>query len=157
MTTKEQERKALEQIKKIVAGLGEGSYIGTAFEGCFEVAEENIENDFACSMKQRAEHAEKINDELHKKIREATSEMMRARDHAAGVEEQLKKSEEYYEKRIATLQEERADADASAEAAADDRDSLQIENLKLKARLDQQDAEILKLKAKLFDLLFAEK
>lgn len=33
MTTKEQERKALAQIKKIVESLGEGSYIATAFEG----------------------------------------------------------------------------------------------------------------------------
>jgi len=66
MTTKEQERKALEQIRKIVAGLGEDSYIGIAFEGCFEVAEENIENDFACSMKQRAEAAEK-REEHHRK------------------------------------------------------------------------------------------
>ena len=57
--TKEQERKALEKIKKIVNELGEGSYIGTAFEGCFEIAEENIEYDFCCSMKQRAESAEK--------------------------------------------------------------------------------------------------
>lgn len=59
MTTKEQERNALEKIKKIVEELGENSYIGMAFEGCFEVAEENIENDFGCSMKQRAESAEK--------------------------------------------------------------------------------------------------
>lgn len=58
MTTKDQERKALEKIRKIVEELGENSYIGTAFEGCFEIAEENIENDFACSMKQRAEIAE---------------------------------------------------------------------------------------------------
>lgn len=59
MTTKEQERKALQQIRKIVEGLGENSYIATAFEGCFEIAKDNIENDFACSMKQRAEAAEK--------------------------------------------------------------------------------------------------
>lgn len=58
MTTKEQERKAHAQIKKIVEGLGENSYIGTAFEGCFEIAEMNIENDWACSMKQRTESAE---------------------------------------------------------------------------------------------------
>lgn len=58
MTTKEQERKALEQIRKIVAGLGEDSYVATAFEGCFEIAEQNIENDFACSMEQRADRAE---------------------------------------------------------------------------------------------------
>ena len=59
MTTKEQERKALEKIRKIVEELGENSYVGTAFEGCFEIAEENIYNDFACSMKQRAEAAQK--------------------------------------------------------------------------------------------------
>lgn len=53
--TKEQELKALEKIKKIVADLGDDSYIGMAFEGCFEIAEDNIENDFGCSMKQRAE------------------------------------------------------------------------------------------------------
>lgn len=58
MTTKDQERKALEKIRKIVDELGEDSYIGMAFEGCFEIAEENIENDFGCSMKQRAEKAE---------------------------------------------------------------------------------------------------
>lgn len=55
MTTKDQELKALERIRKIVEELGENSYIGTAFEGCFEIAEENIENDFACSMKRTAE------------------------------------------------------------------------------------------------------
>ena len=59
MTTKEQERKALAQIRKIVESLGDDSYVGTAFEGCFEIAETNIQNDWACSMKQRAEEAEK--------------------------------------------------------------------------------------------------
>lgn len=40
--TKEQERKALARIKKIVEELGEDSYIGMAFEGCFEAAEATI-------------------------------------------------------------------------------------------------------------------
>lgn len=65
MTTKEQERKALEKIRKIVEELGEGSYVGTAFEGCFEIAEENIANDWACSMKQKAEAAEKEAEYFH--------------------------------------------------------------------------------------------
>ena len=64
MTTKEQERKALEQIRKIINGLGENSYIGTAFEGCLEDAEVNIENDFAFSWKDRAETAGRRIDEL---------------------------------------------------------------------------------------------
>jgi hypothetical protein len=59
MTTKDQESKVLEQIRKLVAGLGEDSYVAKAFEGCFEIAEDNITNNFACSMKQRAESAEK--------------------------------------------------------------------------------------------------
>lgn len=57
--TKEQERKALAQIKKIVESLGEDSYIAVAFDGCFEKAETNIENDFHCSWKAIAENAQK--------------------------------------------------------------------------------------------------
>jgi len=57
--TKEDERKALAKIKAIVDGLGEDSYVATAFEGCFEIAEENIANDWACSYKQKAESEEK--------------------------------------------------------------------------------------------------
>lgn len=53
MTSKEQERKALAQIKKIVESLGEDSYIATAFEGCFKDAEDNIEHDAAFSMSDR--------------------------------------------------------------------------------------------------------
>ncbi len=63
-TTKEQERKALEKIKEIVANLGENSYIATAFEGCFEIAEENIEYDFAGSIKKDLETAVKEIDSL---------------------------------------------------------------------------------------------
>ena len=51
--TKADERKVLEQIKKIVEGLGEESYIGTAFKGVFELAEENIEYDAAFSGRVR--------------------------------------------------------------------------------------------------------
>ena len=53
--SKQQERDALDQIRAIVDTLGPDSYLATAFVGCFEDAEENIKNDFACSMKQRLE------------------------------------------------------------------------------------------------------
>lgn len=68
MTTKEQERKALERIRKIIADLGEDSYVGTAFEGCFEIAETNIENDWACSMKGRADMFEHDAEILKEKV-----------------------------------------------------------------------------------------
>lgn len=56
--TKAQERETLEKIKAMVAELGPQSYLATAFEGTFEDAETNIENDFAFSMKARVESAE---------------------------------------------------------------------------------------------------
>ena len=51
--TKEQERETLEKIKEMIAELGPQSYLATAFEGCFEDAEQNIEDDAAYSMKAR--------------------------------------------------------------------------------------------------------
>ena len=59
MTAKDQEREALEKIREIVDGLGEDSYIAAAFEGCFEIAEDNIKNDLACSMAQIVELSDK--------------------------------------------------------------------------------------------------
>ena len=75
MTSKEEERKALEQIKKIVSTLGPDSYIATAFEGCFDIAESNIDNDFACSMKQWADRLEGQNKELTKTVAEQKAEI----------------------------------------------------------------------------------
>lgn len=59
MTTKEQERQAIEKIRKIVEGLGAGSYVSTAMAGVLEVAEQNIEYDAVFSLKGQTELAEK--------------------------------------------------------------------------------------------------
>ena len=50
-TTKADERAALELIRGILAELDPAGYVNTAFEGCCDVAECNIDNDFACSYK----------------------------------------------------------------------------------------------------------
>lgn len=87
--TKEQERKALARIKKIVEELGEDSYIGMAFDGCFELAEENIENDFACSMKQRAEHAEMEAGKYKKMYEDTAADFKAAEATIAGLEQKV--------------------------------------------------------------------
>jgi F0F1-type ATP synthase membrane subunit b/b' len=74
MPTKEQERKALEKIEKILADLGnnpETSYVCRAFQGCVDDARENIENDFANSAKERAEHYEKKYNDAKQEAKEA--------------------------------------------------------------------------------------
>lgn len=84
MTTKEQERQAIQKIRKIVEGMGENSYLATAMEGVLETAEENIEYDAAFSLKGRAEVAEKEasklkqeNEELRETLKNAEERVER--------------------------------------------------------------------------------
>ena len=98
--TKEQERKAVEKIRKIINELGQGSYVGIALEGCLEDAESNIENDFADSMKSRLEHSEK-------RLREAQGRI-------AELEDKLSESEKDYEA-----------AHAAAHQIAEEKDTVQ--------------------------------
>lgn len=83
LATKAQERKAVEKIRKIVEELGEGSYVGTALEGCLQDAESNIENDFGDSMKRRWEYAEE--------------QLKAAQAKIAALEDKLAESEKDYE------------------------------------------------------------
>lgn len=68
LASKRNERETLEIIRQLVADLGEQSYLATAFEGCFEDAESNIENDFGDSWKRRCESAERKLDEAQAEI-----------------------------------------------------------------------------------------
>ncbi len=80
IASKEEERKALNKIKKIMEGLGENSYIVAAFDGCFEIAEDNIENDFCCSMKQRLETEREEADHFRKLAGRLTDELENAKE-----------------------------------------------------------------------------
>ena len=51
MATKEEERKALAKIQKIVSDLGENSYVGTALDGALDLANQNIDDDAAYSAR----------------------------------------------------------------------------------------------------------
>lgn len=61
--SKDTEREYLGRIKNILDALGPNSYCAMAFEGCVEDAEENIDNDFAVSMKGRWESEKKAHEE----------------------------------------------------------------------------------------------
>lgn len=96
MTTKEQERKALAQISSIIEKLGPDSYIGIAFEGCIQDAVENIENDWACSWKQRAEAMDKELDTRAAGILNLQEELKKQRERADAAEaryNELKKAQ----------------------------------------------------------------
>ncbi len=83
MTTKEQERKALAQICKIVTELDEDSYVGTALDGALELAERNIEYDAAFSARYYIDKLEETEEQLkaaNEKVRELEAEMERQQE-----------------------------------------------------------------------------
>ena len=142
MTMKEQERKALEQIKNIVASLGEDSYIGTAFEGCFEIAEANINNDWACSMQQNVQARDKqiaiLQEEYHALAVEKTRIAAESNDRKARIDRSIKELEN------ATKQNQEL--------------SWRIKDLEedlagMTGLLKKKDEVIMQLKARLYDLL----
>ena len=153
MATKEQERKALEQIKKIIEGLGKDSYIATAMDGMIEDAEENIENDFAMSWKDRATVAEKRFEDLASEYNKQVCEM---------VEKYHKISEELeLAKQTMNLEAERAnkgwarvkELNDQIKEGADLYTEEVHKNNELTMELGLKDNEIIQLKAKLYDLM----
>lgn len=69
--TKEQERETMEKIKAMVAELGPQSYLKTAFEGVFEIAEMNIDEDAAYSFPGRINLLEEQLKEMGSKLNSA--------------------------------------------------------------------------------------
>lgn len=153
--TKDQEREALEKIKAILDTLGPVGYVGTAFEGCLEIAEENIENDFAFSMKQRVEAAVVENSRLKERVKEledklAESEKDYEAAHAAAHLVADEKDAEI--QRLKTQVQELSEKLASAEEALEDANE---EAGSAEARSGEAQAEIVRLKAKLYDYMTA--
>lgn len=94
--TKAQERETLEKIKTMVAELGPQSYLKTAFEGVFEVAEMNIDEDAACSFPGLVSLLEEQLKEMGSKYNAARSdvEVLRSQlDHAQEQADALKKQQ----------------------------------------------------------------
>lgn len=143
--SKAQERKALEQIKNIVLGLGEDSYIGTAFEGCFEIAEENIENDWACSMLDRAESAERNIEAARKKYEELTAKLKTEQDY----NDRLNAQRDKQNAEIERLKEDVA-------AAKLDHGMAMIDNVQKDDEIKKLKDDVIHLKAKLYDLMVKE-
>ncbi|MDE7244136.1 MAG: hypothetical protein K2O18_09195 [Oscillospiraceae bacterium] len=89
--TKQQERDTLAAIRKMVEELGPQSYLATAFEGCFEDADTNIDNDFADSYKRRYDDTlEKLERakqeigelEMHKRLMQQTIDRLQRENEA---------------------------------------------------------------------------
>lgn len=131
MATKEQERKALDKIKKIVYELGEESYIGTAFLGCFEIAERNIENDWWCSLNEyigKCQILEQKLGSLEDERKKLYSELDLQKHWVSSLEEQRDESNEEIQK-------------------------LERKESLMQGIIEDRNLEIIQLKAQLYDMI----
>lgn len=146
IATKQQEREALQKIRDIVSSLGEDSYLAMSFQGCFEDAEFNIENDWAGSYFQRWQEAqnnakdlETANQEIQKKLENEMLELDNCKNQlqiaVTKMDQQAKKCMELH------------DAKTSAEE--------KINNLE--GELHWEKMRVMELKAKLYDYMMTEK
>lgn len=133
--SKDDERKALEKIRKIIDDLGADSYVAAAFAGCFEVAEDNITNDWAMSLKDQVNNLRSLYDCTQHELNEL--EMYRKTDREL----------------IAHLQEELKTLKADHESLQEHDEATQIALNTANYKVEKLEAENTKLKAKLYDLI----
>lgn len=147
--TKQQEREALDKIRKMVEQLGPDSYLATAFEGCFDLAAENIDNDWACSMADRARRAEKRAAELEDKLAESVKDYEAAHAAAHAVAEEKDAEIAKLKARIQELLEDSKHGYESIGELAGRAGEAQ-------RRAEAAEAEVIRLKAKLYDYMTRE-
>ncbi len=133
IATKEQERKTLEKIKQMVAELGENSYLAAAFAGAFELAEQNIENDWGITTQEYIDRAIKADENEN-----------RAKKELAAVKAELEGVRSAHQGTTKALEETSERAQKYAYEIDD-----------LKEKLKAAKLEITILKAKLYDYMTA--
>ena len=138
--TKQQEWEALEKIKQMVAELGPASYLATAFAGCFEIADQNIEYDAADSLKGRLELAEKRESAALEKLAAAQSDVELLTSQLNHANELGQKIQEYKD----TLTKMNGLLTEACSSAGD-----------AQRRAEEAEAQVIRLEAKLYDYMTA--
>ena len=142
ISTKDQERAARKKIEAILESLGENSYVATAFTGCLEIAAENIENDFACSMQDQRDSARREAETLRGKLAKMIES---AKDQESSLSIANRRAEE--RERVADSLRKRAELAERTMRDEADRAGHLAEKCKRQAE------ELVTLKARLYDLI----
>lgn len=149
MTSKNQEREVLKKIRKIVEELGEDSYVGTTFEGAWELAEENIENDFASSCA----YFIGMTGEHEKTIRRLTEEADSKEKRLCQVLEEKDREIEALKSKIEEQEERIRSEHRRALEETSKNGKFEGTVRTLEAELHDRDMTIMELKAKLYDMM----
>ena len=137
--TKAEEREALHKIREILKDFSpEDTYIGKAFEGCVEQAEENLRSDWMLSWKDRYLEEQLKNCRLSDKV-EALTKTLNQKDDA-----------------IARLMDAKNQLSKELEKVKAAHAKLDFKLARVKETADGLKQTILELKAKLYDMMTGE-
>ena len=149
MTTKDQEREALKKIVKIMESLGSDSYVVTAFAGCVEIAEENITNDFGCSMKNRWQSAEKQAREAEKEVRDLKEKNRHLVHEVGALMSQISQAN----RKLDEKNDQIAGLHRIINAIEEEKAKLTDQLIDVSGYRAKAEREVMELKAKLYDLM----
>lgn len=145
MSTKEQEMEALQKIKEILSGIDPDGYVATALDGCLDIAEDNIGNDFLCSMKQRADSATNEADAYRDLSEKYKKECITYKAENEQLELRIAEDRKNYTSILQKLNNE-----------VEEKETM-IRNLdSMSQKLQEKEKEICYLKAKLYDFMTKE-
>lgn len=154
--TKAEEYEALIQIRRILKDFDpEDSYIGKAFEGCVEQAKQNIDNDWMFSFRSRYENRDRDAAKLDEILTKTTDKLRESEEARVDLVKELNQKDDTIARYIDVVQGK--DREISRlkvvrdETYKDLEDKLEEEHQKL----EKSQAEIIRLKAKLYDMIMA--
>jgi len=137
--TKAEEYEALKQIRGILKDFDpEDTYIGKAFEGCVEQADENLCNDWMLSFRSRYEGRDRDVARLKEKLTEASTKLCESEEARVYLTEALNQKDDAINRLIRTLDHKNAaytDLEGRLEEAKETADDLRQTILELKAKL----------------------
>lgn len=146
--TKAEEMKLLEQIESLLAKAEPDGYVAEAFRGCVADARTNIENDWMISNASRYAEAEDKRAAAARELVAVRAELASVKEDAERYMDDLNDARKERDAARADLQQAQAAADLQKEEAAYDVESL-------KEALQAERAEVVRLKARCFDLMEA--
>lgn len=156
ISTKEQELEVLAKIRNLVDELGPDSYVGTAFRGCFEDAQYNIENDFACSPYSRWMTEKKKADGLEEQVADLKNRITNVINQNTNLIATYQAESEEKTIEIDTLRTKCKTLQEQVTSLKEERETLSNLLSDSVLRTSKAEADIIHLKARLYDYLVNE-
>lgn len=155
--TKNEEYDALVQIRRILKDFDpENTYIGKAFEGCVELAQDNLRNDQMFSFRSRYENRDRDAAKLDEILTKTTNKLRESEEARVDLVKELNQKSDTIARYIDVVQGKDREI-SRLNGVITQKDSDRHEQLcRLEAENAQLRQTILELKAKLYDMMTRE-